>query len=329
MSRALGQAGEPDLETAIARNQAACSALLMRLRAEPGNQRLADELHRLASEAVILGIRLAEHSAALREAAAAQYVRDAAYAAGIEAGQAMQRGSRRAPAHRRDAPALRRVKVLVPLAGAAAAAMEFLGQHHRAAVTAYAVAKGHLKAHARIAAATGLVATASATGATLAISTVQPAPYEIRAQPAQVSATPAAVPAVVALTAPGHAPPRSRQSRPPRPVVTIRPQPSPSPSRFPSPSPSPSAADVTGSVTLSAAVLAIAPGGSAELTITAPPDGGPVGWSLTVPPGITADLDSGTLQPGQSVTVLVTRDGARTGMIHVQPGGIPVRVTAP
>ena len=88
----------------------------------------------------------------------------------------------------------------------------------------------------------------------------------------------------------------------------------------------------TGTLTVSPAELDIAAPGSGTITLTA--SGGPVTWSVSVPPGKTKKDDvvvaptSGTLANGDTVVVTVTVDGATKPKVKLtfSPGGEKVTV---
>jgi len=87
-----------------------------------------------------------------------------------------------------------------------------------------------------------------------------------------------------------------------------------------------------GTLTVSPAELDIATPGSATITLTA--SGGPVTWSVSVPPGKTKKDDivvtptSGTLASGDTVVVTVTVDSATKPKVKLtfSPGGETVKV---
>ena len=101
------------------------------------------------------------------------------------------------------------------------------------------------------------------------------------------------------------------------PVVT---PPSASPSASPSPSVSP------GTLLLSTTFLRLSGQGSGTFTVTA--EGGPVTYSLTVPPGLTVSPLTGTLTAGQQqvITVTASTTAGLEPAVTVKPGDYQVTV---
>ena len=107
-------------------------------------------------------------------------------------------------------------------------------------------------------------------------------------------------------------------------TVTVTPAPSESPSGSPGDSPG------AGTLTVSADSVLLSPLMGGSLTLTA--NGGPVSWSITEPASVldslTVSPSSGTLNDGQSVTVILTapRLGSLNTQLTVEPGDQPVTV---